>query len=164
MRIAVNLREGISSKLKFVFAALIQVMLMSSLAAAQVSVPLTIQEMKYPAITGVARTSEPVTAGIPLAKGAVPCASANPASCSGISSLGLTGATMGQFRCLVEWEDQSCKWVLVDTQATVAARWSASRNARSTARSQCRQSNRRRRRTHAPRAGGQARHTDAALP
>lgn len=121
MKIAVNLSDAISSKLKFALPAFIQVILLSSFAAAQVSVPLTIQEMKYPAITGVARTSEPVSAGIPLAKGAVPCANASPASCTGMSSLGLTGATMGQFRCLAEWEDQSCKWVLVDTQATVAA-------------------------------------------
>src|SRR6185437_7663007 len=121
MKIVVNRRASLSSKWKFIFLALIQAVLFSSLSAAQLSVPLTIQEMKYPGITGVARTGEPVTAGVPLAKGTIPCANANPASCSGVSSLGLTGATMGQFRCLVEWEDQSCKWVLVDTQATVAA-------------------------------------------
>lgn len=89
-------------------------------AAAQLSVPVTIQEMTYPGVSGVARTSEPVTLGLPLAKGLVPCASATPASCSGISKLGLTGVTVGQFRCLVEWEDQSCKWVLVDTQVSLA--------------------------------------------
>lgn len=89
-------------------------------ASAQLTVPLTIQEMTYPGITGVARTSEPVAMGIPLAKGVVPCGKPSPASCSGISTLGLTGATVGQFRCLVEWENQSCKWVLVDTQVTLA--------------------------------------------
>src|SRR5215469_2448459 len=90
-------------------------------AAAQLSVPLTVQEMTYPGVTGVARTSEPVTMGIPLAKGVVPCGNPSPASCSGVSALGLTGVTVGQFRCLVEWEDQSCKWVLVDTQVSLAA-------------------------------------------
>jgi hypothetical protein len=95
--------------------------LLASGAFAQLNVPLTIQEMTYPGATGVARTSDPLSVGVPLAKGLVPCANANPASCAGLSSLGLTGATMGQFRCLVEWEDQSCKWVLVDTQATLTA-------------------------------------------
>jgi hypothetical protein len=95
--------------------------LFASSAFAQLNVPLTIQEMDYPGQAGIARTSDPLTVGVPLARGVVPCANANPASCTGVASLGLTGATMGQFRCLVEWDDQSCKWVLVDTQATVTA-------------------------------------------
>src|SRR5689334_6190437 len=97
------------------------VIILSFQASAPAQVPLTIQEMLYPGVSGVARNSEPVTVGIPLAKGQVACGNVNPASCSGMSSLGLSGATLGQFRCLAEWEDQSCKWVLVDTQATVTA-------------------------------------------
>jgi Bacterial Ig domain/YetA-like protein len=95
--------------------------LFASSAFAQLNVPLTIQEMDYPGQSGIARTSDPLTVGVPLARGVVPCANANPASCTGVASLGLTGAAMGQFRCLVEWDDQSCKWVLIDTQATVTA-------------------------------------------
>src|SRR5215510_16254417 len=117
MKTAVSVRRPIISTAFVVFGLL----LLSASALAQLNVPLTIQEMDYPGQAGIARTSDPVTVGIPLARGAVACGNANPASCSGMASLGLTGATVGQFRCLVEWDDQSCKWVLVDTQATVTA-------------------------------------------
>jgi Big-like domain-containing protein/exo-rhamnogalacturonan lyase-like protein len=121
MKIAVCFRRELTRSL-VINAWLVLVLILSAFSAfAQLNVPLTIQEMTYPGQAGIARTSEPLTVGIPLAKGVVPCANANPASCAGVSTLGLTGATLGQFRCLVEWDDQSCKWVLVDTQATVAA-------------------------------------------
>src|SRR5215475_3241734 len=97
------------------------IVLLSSVAAAQLNAPLTIREMTYPGVSGIARSSDPVTVGIPLAKGLISCGGTNPQSCSGLSSLGLSGASVGQFRCLAEWEDQSCKWVLVDTQASLAA-------------------------------------------
>jgi Big-like domain-containing protein/exo-rhamnogalacturonan lyase-like protein len=117
MNIAVSSR---STKITRLLGSL-ALFLFASSAFAQLNVPLTIQEMDYPGQAGIARTSDPLTVGVPLARGVVPCANANPASCTGVASLGLSGATMGQFRCLVEWEDQSCKWVLVDTQATVTA-------------------------------------------
>jgi Big-like domain-containing protein/exo-rhamnogalacturonan lyase-like protein len=117
MKTAVSFRRATTCR-AFVIVVLL---LLSASAFAQLNVPLTIQEMDYPGQTGIARTSDPLTVGIPLARGAVPCANANPASCAGMASMGLTGATLGQFRCLVEWDDQSCKWVLVDTQATVPA-------------------------------------------
>ena len=55
-------------------------LLFASSALAQVNVPLTVQEMDYPGQSGIARTSDPLTVGIPLARGAVACANANPAS------------------------------------------------------------------------------------
>jgi len=121
MKTPVSVRRAITGKVASSASVLVVLFLLASSAFAQLNVPLTIQEMEYPGRTGIARTSEPLTVGIPLAKGVVPCANANPASCVGLTALGLTGATMGQFRCLVEWDDQSCKWVLVDTQASLTA-------------------------------------------
>jgi hypothetical protein len=84
---------------------------------------LTVQEELYTGVTGVTRTSGAVSAGLPLTKAAVPCGSSNPATCSGLASLGMggTGVTMAQFRCLGVWPDNSCKWVQVDTELDVTA-------------------------------------------
>jgi len=114
------LSDAVQSRTKSIFL-LSTALLLSSLASAQVNVPLTVQQMTYPGAGSIALTNEPLTTGIPLGQGLVPCGTANPAACSGMSTLGLTGATVGQFRCLAEWDDQSCKWVLIDTQASVAA-------------------------------------------
>jgi hypothetical protein len=79
-------------------------------ARAAVSVQLTIQEAIYSGGTsGVARTDEPVTVGIPL-----PDDASN--GVTGTSSLGLSGASVGQFRVLGVWPSGRAKWVLVDTQ------------------------------------------------
>jgi hypothetical protein len=121
MKTAVLVRNATTGRAAIASVVFVLLLLACTNASAQLSVPLTIQEMTYPGQAGIARSSEPVTVGIPLARGVVPCANANPGSCAGLASLGLTGAAVGQFRCLVEWDDQSCKWVLVDTQATLAA-------------------------------------------
>jgi|GEM_PF-2298707 len=121
MNTAVSFRRTLTNSITINALLVFVLLLQASGAFAQLNVPLTIQEMNYPGQPGITRTSEPLTVGVPLAKGVVPCANANPASCAGTAALGLTGTTLGQFRCLVEWDDQSCKWVLVDTQATVAA-------------------------------------------
>lgn len=78
------------------------------------SVPLTVQEELYPGAftTGVNRTQEPVSVGIPLAQGS---------GIKDVSQLGLSGATIGQFRSLSKWPTGELKWVLVDTQADVTA-------------------------------------------
>lgn len=82
---------------------------------AALNVPLTVQETIYPgSVAGVARTSDPVTAGIPL-----PDDAAN--GVSEVSQLRLTGATVGQFRVLGRWPSGRIKWLLVDTQASLSA-------------------------------------------
>jgi len=76
------------------------------------SVPITVQEAIPYGVPGVARASEPVTVGIPLA------------SDSGIKTtdrLGLSGASVGQFRTLAKWPNGNIKWVLVDTLASLSA-------------------------------------------
>ena len=87
---------------------------------------LTIQESLYPAQTGcsgydcgsshtvhgISRTSDPVTVGIPLA---------DSAGITSASQLSLDGAKLGQFRKLAQWPSGNWKWVLVDTQADIAA-------------------------------------------
>src|SRR5581483_419614 len=81
---------------------------------AQLSVPLTIQEALYPGAPtqGISRTQDPVTVGIPLP---------DSAGIANINQLGLSGASVGQFRVLGRWPSGNIKWVLVDTQADVPA-------------------------------------------
>ncbi len=82
---------------------------------AAIQVPLTIQEAVYPgSISGVTRTNDPVTVGIPLPDDAATGA-------TDVSELGLTGATAGQFRVLGRWPSGRIKWVQVDTQASLSA-------------------------------------------
>ncbi len=87
---------------------------MMSPAYAQISIPLTIQEAVYTGAptTGINRSQGPVTVGIPLSDfGGV----------SSVSQLGLSGASVGQFRVLSRWPSGNIQWVLVDTQADVPA-------------------------------------------
>jgi len=76
------------------------------------NVSLTIQESIYSGISGIARTQDPVTVGIPLP---------DSAGVNSISQLGLSGATTGQFRVLGVWPSGNIKWLLVDTQSDVSA-------------------------------------------
>jgi hypothetical protein len=76
------------------------------------NVPLVIQEAIYPGVSGIDRTRDPISVGIPLADSA------------GITSeaqLGLSGADSGQFRVLGRWPSGNVKWVQVDTLADVPA-------------------------------------------
>lgn len=93
--------------------------------------PLTIQEALYSgSVAGVARTQDPVSVGIPLSQSA---------NITNVSQLGLSGASVGQFRVEGCWSGApagaptagsvmytSCgggaiKWVLVDTEANIAS-------------------------------------------
>ena len=121
MKIAVSMHKALPATRFVLLNVAVLILLATGSMVAQVSAPLTIQESIYPGVSGIARSSEPVTVGLPLAQGQVACGGANPAACTGVSSMGITGATMGQFRCMIEWPDQSCKWMLVDTQATLTA-------------------------------------------
>jgi hypothetical protein len=101
-------------KMKTPSAVLLFVILVSPLWAG-VSVPLTVQEAVYPgSVTGVNRTTDPVTVGIPLPDDPV-------TGVSDASQLTLSGANVGQFRVLGRWPSGRIKWVLVDTQASLSA-------------------------------------------
>ena len=66
---------------------------------------LTVQEALYSGgSAGVARTSEPFTAGVPIA---------DAANITSTAGLGLGGATAGQFKILGTWPDGKAKWIKV---------------------------------------------------
>lgn len=79
---------------------------------ASLNVPLTVQEALPAGVTGINRTNEPVTVGIPLAEDS---------GITDVSQLGLSGTSAGQFRALAHWPNGNIKWVLTDFQASVAA-------------------------------------------
>lgn len=69
------------------------------------TVPLTIQESIYPGSTsGIDRTNEPFCQGVPIA---------DSANITGTGSLGLTGASAGQFRMLGIWPSGHYKHIEV---------------------------------------------------
>jgi hypothetical protein len=86
----------------------------STSLVAQLPVQLTVQEAIYPgaSTSGINRTQDPVTVGIPIADNA---------GINSISQLGLQGALLGQFRVLGRWPSGNIEWVLVDTQADLHA-------------------------------------------
>src|SRR4051794_19844161 len=64
-------------------------------AFAAVNVPLTVKEAVYPgSVAGVVRSNEPLTVGVPLP---------DSAGVTSITSLGLSGATAGQFMIEGRW-------------------------------------------------------------
>lgn len=69
------------------------------------SVSLTIQEALFPGgSTGIARTNEPFTLGVPIE---------DSTGIENTNTLGLTGATAGQFRILNTWPSGNAKWIQV---------------------------------------------------
>jgi hypothetical protein len=78
----------------------------------QEALPDDVRQPGFQLITGLARATEPVTFGLPLPD------SANIAQ---TSQLGLAGTGVGQFRVLSRWPSGNIQWLLVDTQADVAA-------------------------------------------
>jgi len=93
-----------------VFLAMGVVVGLAVWSADAVEVKLTVTEP-----TGVARTAEPVTSGVPFAKGAV----------KDVGSLSVTDAAgkplPAQFIQLTPWPDGSVRWALMDTQVDVGA-------------------------------------------
>src|SRR5271166_2851382 len=89
-------------------------MVFMNLVEAQLPATLTVQETLYPGAptAGEDRVQEPVTVGLPVA---------DADGISDISQLGLQGASVGQFRVLGRWPSGNIQWVLVDTQADLAA-------------------------------------------
>ena len=65
-----------------------------AMASAQMNIPLIIQESRVPGTSGVARSQDPVTVGIPLA---------DSAAIHDAAQLGLAGTSAGQFRVLGRW-------------------------------------------------------------
>jgi hypothetical protein len=86
------------------------------LTAAALEVPLTVEER-----AGVARVAEPVTVGVPLPKGAV-----KPGAGLGLALSNADGVVPCQFTETARWsDDKSVKWVLLNFQATVGAKKTA---------------------------------------
>src|ERR1044071_3615152 len=70
-----------------------------------INVPLTVQEALYSGSTsGVARSNEPVTVGVPLP---------DSAGISSTSVLGLSGATAAQFMVEGTWPSGNIKWLKI---------------------------------------------------
>ena len=80
--------------------------LISSICYGAISVPLTVQEALYSGglTNGIARTSEPITGGVPIP---------DAAGITSINAFGLTGATAGQFMVEGRWPSGNIKWVKV---------------------------------------------------
>jgi hypothetical protein len=109
------MKKGFVSRSHLPLFALVALIGTGVRAEAQVNVPLTVKEALYPgSVTGVARSSDPVTVGIPLPDDPVTGA-------TNVSQLGLSGASVGQFRVLGRWPSGRIKWVLIDTEATLSA-------------------------------------------
>src|SRR5690242_6611423 len=88
-------------------------LLLNSLPAfSQLSVPLITQEALPPNTPGLARRTEPVTVGVPLS---------DSQGVSSVSQLGLSGVSVGQFRCLGRWPSANCKWVEIDYELPALA-------------------------------------------
>ena len=78
-------------------------------------IPLFTQEVLAPGRAGVDRVGQPVRVGIPLPRGIV-------FEIGGMPQLTLTGGpTAAQFSTLARWDDGSCKWVLCEYLADLAA-------------------------------------------
>ncbi|TKB82289.1 MAG: fibronectin type III domain-containing protein, partial [Nitrospira sp.] len=77
-----------------------------------VSIPLTIHELLPVGATGMARTNEPATFGLPLK---------DSDGVQMVGSLGLSGASAYQFKPLSFHPSGNLKWVLVDTIVSVSA-------------------------------------------
>jgi len=85
---------------------------MSCTSFAAVNVPLIVKEGLPASVTGMNRTAEIVTGGIPLPEDS---------GITSISQLGLNGASAGQFRILGRWPNGNIKWVLLDFPVSLNA-------------------------------------------
>ncbi len=77
----------------------------SGTGTSPINVPLTVQEALYPgSVPGVNRMNEPFCQGVPIA---------DSVGLTTTSTLGLIGATAGQFRILGKWPSGHAKWIEV---------------------------------------------------
>ena len=76
-------------------------------------VPIIVEER-----TGIARSSEPVTLGVPFAKGALLSTNVRIVDPTSVQ-------VNAQFRTMAIWDDGSIKWLKCDFQASVSARSTA---------------------------------------
>jgi hypothetical protein len=102
-----NLRILIACSFLFIF-----ICCANNTAFSSVTVPLIVQEALPASVTGIQRTAEIATGGIPLPDGT---------GITSISQLGLTGTSVGQFRALGYWPSGNIKWVLVDFPVSLSA-------------------------------------------
>ena len=101
----------------FIFALLLIFTSDFKISFAAVSVPISISESKPSDVPGVNRYNGPVSFGIPLK---------DSDNITSVDDLGLSGASVGQFRVLKTYPSGNIWWVLIDTQASVIAGSSAS--------------------------------------
>ena len=81
------------------------IILLSTSCFAAVNVPLTVKEALYPgSMSGVARTDEAVTVGVPIP---------DSAGITNTNVLGLTGASAAQFKVEGSWPSGNIKWAKV---------------------------------------------------
>jgi hypothetical protein len=95
-----------------IFLAVVAYLSAPAMAYAQTNIPLIIQESRVPGTSGVPRSQDPVSVGLPLA---------DSAAIRDATQLGLAGTSAGQFRVLGRWPSGNIKWILVDTLADVTA-------------------------------------------
>jgi hypothetical protein len=88
------------------------ILLIALQSRAQLPITLTTQEALLPGVSGIARTNEPVTVGLPLP---------DSAAISSAGQLGCSGSAACQFRWLASWPDGHWKWVLFDYQNSLNA-------------------------------------------
>jgi len=81
-------------------------------STASLNIPITVQEALSKDVSGIDRTNEPLTIGIPLM---------DSDNIKDISQLGLSGVSMGQFRVLRRYDSGNIQWVLIDTQVSLPA-------------------------------------------
>src|ERR1700722_216998 len=95
-----------------ILLAIVAYLSAAGIADAQMNIPLIVQESRVPGTSGVPRSQDPLTVGIPLA---------DSAAIRDATQLGLAGTSAGQFRVLGRWPSGNVKWILVDTLADVTA-------------------------------------------
>jgi len=85
---------------------------MSYTSFAAVNVPLIVKEALPASVTGINRTAEIATGGIPLPEDS---------GITSITQLGLNGVSVGQFRVIGRWPNGNIKWVLLDFPLNLSA-------------------------------------------
>ncbi|MCK5505542.1 MAG: hypothetical protein KAJ10_10290, partial [Thermodesulfovibrionia bacterium] len=99
---------------RFILLVILFLLLPVTSNAEEIEIPLTVHEALRKEVSGIDRTGEHVTVGIPFPEGVL-------REKDDIPQLSLTGVDDYQFRTLAEWPDGSVKWALVDFQTDLLA-------------------------------------------
>ena len=107
-----NLFNRFLFSLAILFVINLALLSLSSSNCLALRVPIKVFEALPLNESGLDRTNDLVTVGIPLPQDS---------GISSINQLGLEGTNTGQFRVLARWPNGNIKWVLIDTLASVEA-------------------------------------------